>query len=153
MALNNGFYSLNVDEIGPYYRDVVHVVLTGCNCVGLPLILVVLRRVGSLTDPLHISNLIHDVAPLNDHIPVGSLCLLVFVRRGNPLYRHHDDSLAIVAMVLHEMEPYVVNGFVLRPEMLDRLHNLLPLVRYVRPLSSAYLEMPFHYRLDTEIRQ
>ena len=56
-------------------------------------------------------------------------------------------------MVLLEMVPYVVNGFVLRLEMLDRLHDLLPLVRYVRPLSSAYSGMPFHYRLNTEIRQ
>ena len=81
----------------------VHVVQNECNCVGLPLILVVLRRVGSLTDPLHISNLIHDVAPLNDHIPVAPLCLWVVDGRGSPLYRHRDDALVIVPMVHHEM--------------------------------------------------
>ena len=143
MVSNNSPYSLSVDEIDPYDHG-RSVVQTGCNCVGLPLFLLVLLRVGNLTDPLHLQGVIHDVAPLTDHSPVDPLCLWVVDRRGNPLYRFRDDALAIVAMVLHEMASYVVNGFVLRPEMLDRLHNLLPLVRSVRPLSSAYLAMPFH---------
>ena len=124
-----------------------------CKRVGLPLFLLDLHRVGNLTDPLHLQSVIHDVAPLTDHIPVDSLCLWVVVRRGNPLNRHRDGSLAIVAMVLHEMASYVVNGFALMPEMLDRLHNLRPLVRDARPLFSAYLEMLSRYRLNTEIRQ
>ena len=70
----------------------VHVVQNECNCVGLPLFLLDLLRVGNDLDPLHLQSVIHDAAPLSDHIPVGSLCLLVVVRRGDPLYRHRDDS-------------------------------------------------------------
>ena len=96
--------------------------------------------------------MIHHVAPLTGHSRVDPLCLWVVGRRGSPLRRHRGGVLELVAKVLHDMASYVVNGFSLMPEMLDRLHNLRPLVRYARPLFSAYLEMLSHYRLNTEIR-
>ena len=94
MVSNNSPYTVDGDEIGPYDhgRDVVHVIQNECNCVGLPLFLLDLLRVGSNLDPLHLHRVVHDTAPLNDRIPVGSLCLVVVVRRGDPLYRHRDDS-------------------------------------------------------------
>ena len=97
--------------------------------------------------------MIHHVAPLTDHSRVDPLCLWVVGRRGSPLRRYRGGVLELVAKVLHDMASYVVNGFALMPEMLDRLHNLRPLVRDARPLFSAYLEMLSRYRLNTEIRQ
>ena len=105
MALNNGLHSLNVDEIDPYDhgRDVVHVVRTGCNFVGLPMFLLDLNRVDNLTDPLCPLYVLRDAAPLADHNPDVPLRLWIVDRRGVPLCRRRDDALVIVAMVLHEM--------------------------------------------------
>ena len=57
-----------------------------CNCVGLPLFLLDLLRVGNDLDPLHLHHVLHDAAPLNDRIPVGSLYPLVVGRRGDIPY-------------------------------------------------------------------
>ena len=84
MESNNSPYSLNVDEIDPYDhgRDVVHVVRTGCNCVGLPMSLLDLNRVGNLADPLHPPDVLRDVAPVADHNPDDPLRLWFVDRRG-----------------------------------------------------------------------
>ena len=83
--------------------------------------------------------MIHDVAPLTGHSRVDPLRLWVVGRRGSPLLRFRDGAVEIVAKVLHDMASYVVNGFALMSEMLDRLHTIRQLVRYVRPLFSAHL--------------